>query len=231
MKMKAKARERKRDGADLVEPILSGQAKWTFEANVVYEWSYIWELSDRCIKAKQDDLHDGLYMFITRRPIVPLGKEENGESKYSKCQQCKEKKWNPVHALIDCVDVQEAWKSAHEGLTGVSARDIFQIDMRGNKEERTISYGKDKKKKKTPTLSEKEVKILSTMKEIVDEVDRRELSRKEKKRWKQKSKGEWVKCIEERMSRVVRNQQERRKELEGALDPDKGEGATKAGVG
>ena len=69
------------------------------------------------------------------------------------------------------------------------------------------------------------------MKEIVDEVDRRELSRKEKKRWKQKSKGEWVKCIEERMSRMVRNQQKRRKELEGALDPDKGEGATKAGIG
>ena len=177
------------------EPVLNGQEKWTKEHNIE-GWDEIWKLSERCIEAKEEDLHDALYKFIARRMIVPTGKKTESNSGYNKCQNCKTEDWTMKHAIINCEDVQQAWRESmnqHE----VTAKDILQLEKHNMQEDRG-TYNQKR------NLSVKEVKVLSTMKEVVDEVEKRKDCVKKKEIWKVMGREEWRKKIESRMEIVLK---------------------------
>ena len=205
-------------GVDQIPKILSGQRKWS-EEHQVSEWSYLWELAERCAKAKEEDLHDGLYKAIRRRLVTPalaMKAEEGKEGRksqqmgYTKCLNCKTEEWVTIHALIECTDIQEVWKKCLRQEQSVTARDIFRVDSNGNKKDRYISYGKKGEKKKA-TLSEKEIVRLATLKEVVDEVEKRV---KKKVGWKKLTSQEWERKISNRIEKCGARQKERKEGAE-----------------
>ena len=106
------------------------------------------------------------------------------------------------------MDVQEA-RRENLGLQDVTALDILQMDRQGKKEDRWIYVGKNQRKKKA-NLSAKEVKVLSALKEVVDEVEKRKKSTKKKKEWKEMEREEWKRKIEKRVEKVMKRLEGRR---------------------
>jgi len=209
-RMSIKNRKKKQTPSGIFrEQILNGQMKWTNEQKIVgEEWEYIWELSRRTVEAQEGDLHDALYKLIARRMIVPVGKRMSAESGYKKCPNCPQEDWSTKHALIRCMDVQDAWRENLD-LQDVTARDILQVDRQGKKDDRWINVGKNKKKIKAD-LSAKEVTVLSALKEVVDEVERRKKRTQKRQEWKKMEREEWKKKIEIRVEKVMKRLEERR---------------------
>jgi hypothetical protein len=213
----ARAEQKSQDAlkVDQMPRILSGQEKW-MEENGVDNWGYLWGLATRCVNAKEDELHDGLYNAIKRRLVtpttIPQGDkkvEKNSKQHYTKCTVCKKAEWVTTHALIDCEDTQEIWKTQLGKTTTVTAKDMFQVDESGNIKDRYISYGKKGEKKKA-TLSAKEITVLATLKEVVDVVKKR--AKKKKGEWEKKTSQEWREKIQRRVEGSKKKQKERREE-------------------
>ena len=146
--------------------------------------------------------------------------KKNSKQHYTKCTVCKKAEWVTTHALIDCEDTQEIWKTQLGKTTTVTAKDMFQVDESGNIKDRYISYGKKGEKKKA-TLSAKEITVLATLKEVVDVVKKR--AKKKKGEWEKKTSQEWREKIQRRVEGSKKKQKERR---EGRVDKEK-----KSGIG
>ena len=116
------------------------------------------------------------------------------------------------------MDVQEAWRR-NLGLQDVTARDILQVDRQGKKEDRWIYVGKNQRKKKANLIA-KEVKVLSALKEVVDEVEKRKKSTKKKKEWKEMEREEWKRKIEKRVEKVMKRLEGRRMSTTEHPPPD-----------
>ena len=229
-----KARLKKNEPLQTTES--SGQRKWSEENKELNDndWKYTWKLAKRCIQSKEDDLHDGLYKMIRRKLVIP-------QQSPVECTLCTDKEeWNTKHAVLECKEIQDAWKEAL-GITArrITAKDIFNLDMHGKEEEKVFSTKKNKKGMKKPTLSPKEIRGLSALKEIINETEERaKKNRKETKVENGQRSGnldqtqpqkttaddnrggsgkvkEWMEVIGRREREVIKRQQRRKEKLEG----------------
>ena len=229
-----KARLKKNEPLQTTES--SGQRKWSEENKELNDndWKYTWKLAKRCIQSNEDDLHDGLYKMIRRKLVIP-------QQSPVECTLCTDKEeWNTKHAVLECKEIQDAWKEAL-GITArqITAKDIFNLDMHGKEEKKVFSTKKNKKVLKKPTLSPKEIRGLSALKEIINETEERaKKNRKEtkvengqrsgnldqtqpQKTTADDNKGgsgkvkEWMEVIGRREREVIKRQQRRKEKLEG----------------
>ena len=154
------------DTAPLSDQIPIGQTKWNQKVPTISNenWTAVWTLTKHLKKAKQLQLHHGLYSIITARHIVPIvaaGKDKL----YKPCKYCTLKDWSATHTTFECNRVTRIWQtlwSSEKKTNPITLVDILTVD----------GYNIKDKKPFVLKLTRLQLKMLIYMRELITWTER-----------------------------------------------------------